>query len=451
MPGTTSNGTPAAAQRLGLLAAAPEHERVAALQPHDASRRSRPRSTSSALISSWVIVDRARAPCPTSIELGVGAARGRAARATPAGRRRRRRRARSSSAPRHGEQPGIAGPGADEVDGHATTSSRRAEPRRRAVEQIGRGRDADRDRHRSPSTRVRSTTWPSSDASSASTVIVVAVDATRARRTGGCSRRRARRGTRARRRPRACAPASSIAASARERVVVVGAALDRERALPDLRQHHRRRRAPRRLRSASPSRSSAACGDDDRVEASSARLRSRVAMLPRSSANVRSGASAASCARRRTEPVPTRAPVGSASSVEPDERVARVAPLGHRREHEAVGRVDGGQILGRVHREVGAAVEHRLLHLLHEHAGAPDRVDGRTSGRGRRCVATSTSSTSRAEQRADALGLPARQRAAARRDAQQRGVTRSAIGTRGRTARRARRRRARRAACRPRP
>ena len=36
MPGTTSNGTPAASERLGLLAAAAEHERVAALEPHDA-------------------------------------------------------------------------------------------------------------------------------------------------------------------------------------------------------------------------------------------------------------------------------------------------------------------------------------------------------------------------------------------------------------------------------
>ena len=35
MPGTTSNGTPAPRARLRLFAAAPEHERVAALEPHD--------------------------------------------------------------------------------------------------------------------------------------------------------------------------------------------------------------------------------------------------------------------------------------------------------------------------------------------------------------------------------------------------------------------------------
>ena len=43
-PGTTSNGMPARAQRLRLLAAAAEHERVAALEPHDAcARRARAR------------------------------------------------------------------------------------------------------------------------------------------------------------------------------------------------------------------------------------------------------------------------------------------------------------------------------------------------------------------------------------------------------------------------
>ena len=35
MPGTTSNGTPGRGQGGGLLAAAGEHERVAALEPHD--------------------------------------------------------------------------------------------------------------------------------------------------------------------------------------------------------------------------------------------------------------------------------------------------------------------------------------------------------------------------------------------------------------------------------
>src|SRR3954452_10073154 len=44
---------------------------------------------------------------------------------------------------------------------------------------------------------------------------------------------------------------------------------------------------------------------------------SRVSMLPRSPPKVRSGLAHASWARRRTEPVPTRAPTGSPSRVEP--------------------------------------------------------------------------------------------------------------------------------------
>lgn len=43
----------------------------------------------------------------------------------------------------------------------------------------------------------------------------------------------------------------------------------------------------------------------------------RRSMLPRSGAKTRSGRAAASCARRRTEPVPTHPPVGSAASDEP--------------------------------------------------------------------------------------------------------------------------------------
>ena len=37
MPGTTSNGMPGLAQQQRLLAAAAEHERVAALEPHHAA------------------------------------------------------------------------------------------------------------------------------------------------------------------------------------------------------------------------------------------------------------------------------------------------------------------------------------------------------------------------------------------------------------------------------
>ena len=52
-PGTISNGTPGVGQRFGFLAAAPEQERVAALQAHHFSPR-RARSMSMAQISSCV-------------------------------------------------------------------------------------------------------------------------------------------------------------------------------------------------------------------------------------------------------------------------------------------------------------------------------------------------------------------------------------------------------------
>ena len=54
MPGTTSNGTPAAAQRFAFFAAAAEDERIAAFQAHHALARLA-LSTSSALICSCVI------------------------------------------------------------------------------------------------------------------------------------------------------------------------------------------------------------------------------------------------------------------------------------------------------------------------------------------------------------------------------------------------------------
>ena len=95
--------------RLGLFAAAAEHERVAALQPHDRRSPARPRSTSSALICVLRHRDVARAPCRRR-RARRRAARARAARPARAGRRRRRRRARSSSSPRRVSRPGSPGP-----------------------------------------------------------------------------------------------------------------------------------------------------------------------------------------------------------------------------------------------------------------------------------------------------------------------------------------------------
>ena len=128
-----------------------------------------------------------------------------------------------------------------------------------------------------------------------------------------------------------------------------------------------------------------------------------------------------------------------------DERVARVGPFGNRGKDETR-RVAGRQILGRVHREIGAVVEHGLLHFLHEHALAPDLVElGRLIGVALRLHEDVLDAA--AEPGADALGLPAREPAPSRRDPK-------AIPSRqreGRTTRRARRRSSRHAAYRPLP
>ena len=164
-----------------------------------------------------------------------------------------------------------------------------------------------------------------------------------------------------------------MAARSGERVGVVGAALDRERALRDLRQQHRRFEAFAAIRSARPSRSSAAAAIDDGVEAPA--LSRRVPMLPRSSANVRSG-------RRFGElgPAPHRAGRDPRAR-----RAARrawrptSASRGSARSGTAPSASPGGglrrQVLGRVDREVGVAAQDGVLDLLDEDARAAERVD----------------------------------------------------------------------------
>ena len=70
-----------------------------------------------------------------------------------------------------------------------------------------------------------------------------------------------------------------------------------------------------------------------------------------------------------------------------------------------------------MHGEVGASLEHGLLHLLGEHARAADGVEigALVAVAGRR---DEHELDVLAQQRGDALRLPARERAAARRDAE---------------------------------
>ena len=58
------------------------------------------------------------------------------------------------------------------------------------------------------------------------------------------------------------------------------------------------------------------------------------------------------------------------------ECVARIAPFGDRCEEEAV-RGEGREVLGRVDGEVGTAVQHGCLYLLHEDALTTHLLEGR--------------------------------------------------------------------------
>ncbi len=97
-----------------------------------------------------------------------------------------------------------------------------------------------------------------------------------------------------------------------------------------------------------------------------------------------------------------------------DERVTRIATFGDGGEHEAVGG-DRRQIFRGVNREIGVSVQHGLLHLFHEYAGAADRVQVgalvAVAGGGDEHVLDRL-----AQQCADAFGLPAGEGAGARRD-----------------------------------
>ena len=123
------------------------------------------------------------------------------------------------------------------------------------------------------------------------------------------------------------------------------------------------------------------------------------------------------------------------------ERVARVVALGNGGDDQPVGRFRR-QVLGRVHGEVGPAVEHRRLDLLHEHALAAHLPDGDVGTP----VAGGLDDDGLdrlTEGGSDQVGLQPGQRAGP--------SGRAEHGTKYRRARGGRRRGARRAPCRPRP
>ena len=370
--------------RLGLLAAAAEHERVAALEPHDRAAGA-PRSTSTSLICSWVIATPARRLAHVD-ELGVRAARARAARGdasrsytTTSARAQQllaapRQQARDHPVPRRRGTPSRRRP------------RRRARPPALAVEQVARGRRTDLGRIVARRRACASTTWPSSDASSASSTTVVA-PSTRAERAARQVAAAAELGEERalRDRPRGARSRSSIAAS---RASVRSSSARHSTASAPCATcgsstagfEHLGRRGR-----ASPSRSSAAHRDDDRVVALRRRcLRRRVSMLPRSGAEHEVGPGGRELGPAAHRAGADRAPPGGMSSSVAPTSASRGSPRSGTAASTRPAAVVGRQVLGRVHRDVGPAVEHGLLHLLHEHALCRRSRAGRTSGRGRR-------------------------------------------------------------------
>ena len=422
MPGTTSNGTPAAAS---ASASSPPRPNTNGSPPLSRTTRRAGAAPVDEQRVDLVLgqLDLARAPCRRD------AARRRGARASSSAGDASRSYTTTSAAAQqlgapHGQQARIARARADEVDGHAASPSTSC-PRRSSssdrpprsssavatavarapigLAPSGGRRAARRGRRATPAAPPPTISAPSTVASaphgrlqpppscarnarSAPTAAWAARVVDRGERARGSRRRR--RGTRPRARPARPAAASPTV------------------------------RGTRRSRSASPSRSSAAAATTIGVDTRAACSR-RVAMLPRSSANVRSGRSAASCARRRTEPVADpRAGRAASSSVEPTSASRGSARSGTAASTRPSGCGRRGQVLGRVHREVGAPCEHRVLHLLHEDAGAAEGVDRARRCGGHRWSSTMTSSASTPSRRDDPVGLPPGQRAAACRDAQ---------------------------------
>ena len=371
-----------------LLAAAAEHVRVAALETHDGAALAR-EPTSSALISSCVRGGSVVAALADVDALARPAARASSSAAPRARRRRRRRRARSASRAAHGDQIGSAR--ARRRRGSRGRRSLTRRPPRAARARIaapplastvlggalrrapGGVRDARpslaaRDRRAPVGARARAPrsaecARPRAARRSAPSGTLQSPPSAR---QAGALGRDARRASR-RRRARASSRASG---SPRAR-------LERERALPHRGQQPRRDRCARAIRSASAEPLEARAGEHDRVErlASSSLREPRVGTLPRSGTISRSGAQreqlrgaphAAGADARAARQVASVAPRARATSASRGSarsgNAASASPARSRR----------GQILRAVHGEVGAAVEQRLLDLLHEQALAAD-------------------------------------------------------------------------------
>ena len=147
---------------------------------------------------------------------------------------------------------------------------------------------------------------------------------------------------------------------------VVGARLQRQRALPDRRQHARRVQPLGDARRESRGDRAPRTRGPPASTTPSATLRSRVSTLPRRISIDRSARAARTWQTRRRLDVPTRLPAGSAASaaaVAADDRVARIGARRHGDDRQA-GRQLGGHVLHAVHGDVDLAGEQAFLDLL---------------------------------------------------------------------------------------
>ena len=391
-------------QRLGFLAAAPEHERVAALEPHHG------RARAAALHEQRVDLvlgelDLARRLAGRD-ELRTGRSK------VQEGRRGEPVvdddvGAREDLGAAHRDETRVSGPCADEVDGHEASSSRppcsRISLLTARPASIGSEASACAAYHHAPVERGEQRVDRH----------VVGVD--------GCECRARKRASAAQ-----LGEKRALGSHCRvrvgvvdrgepfERVAVVGAALHRERTLPHHREHEGRVESLGDV-SAESETVEARGGEHDGVVLRrflqsgvhvAAQLRER---------EIRTGGCELRPASNRTggdaradrQVVERRA----------DEHVTRIAALGNGREHEPLGR-DRRKVFRGVLRQVGLSVEHRELHLLDEHAGAAELVD-RDVGPLISAGLHDHELDVAAEQLGHALGLPARQRAPSRREAHQ--------------------------------
>ena len=149
-------------------------------------------------------------------------------------------------------------------------------------------------------------------------------------------------------------------------------------------------------------------------------------MLPRSSTNRRSGRGRASWARRRAEPVATVGTGRQRGQRGADERVARLAPLGHRGEHQPRRPCTEGRSLAEWTARSARPSSTACCTSFTNTPWPPMALIGASvrgvAGRLAPSPARRAPPDPPAEQRRHVLGLPARQRAGAGGDPQDGGA-----------------------------